>query len=92
MTEGWHRADIIAAVRRKGSNLARLAAQLGLSRNTMYWALGKRHERANRAIAACIGVDPHEIWPAFFPPKTASSATDPSAAEAAESSRENRAA
>lgn len=64
---GWHRADIIAAVRKRGSNLSRLAQQIGLSRKSMSWALGKRHPRANLAIAAFLGVDPHEIWPRFFP-------------------------
>ena len=75
---GWHRADIIAAVRRKGSNLARLGERIGLSRKSMSWALGKRHPRANLAIAAFIGVDPHEIWPLFFPPQTDTSAPQPS--------------
>ena len=70
---GWHRADIIAAVRRKGSNLARLGEEIGLSRKSMSWALGKRHPRANLAIATFIGVDPHEIWPCFFPPTAAPS-------------------
>lgn len=68
---GWHRADIIAAVRRKGSNLARLGEEIGLSRKSMSWALGKRHPRANLAIAAFIGVPPHEIWPLFYLPTPA---------------------
>lgn len=72
--DGWHRADIIAAVRKRGSNLSRLAEQIGLSRKSMSWALGKRHPRANLAIAAFIGVDAHEIWPRFFAPTPASEA------------------
>jgi len=68
---GWHRADIIAAVRRKGSNLSRLGEEIGLSRKSMSWALGKRHPRANLAIAAFIGVPPHEIWPLFYLPASA---------------------
>jgi Ner family transcriptional regulator len=77
--DGWHRADIIAAVRKRGSNLSRLGAEIGLSRKSMSWALGKRHPRANLAIAAFIGVDAHEIWPRFFPPTVAPSAPNPSA-------------
>ncbi len=72
-SDGWHRADIIAAVRRKGSNLAQIGRENGFARATMYWALGKRHPRANLAIAAFIGVDPHEIWPRFFSPTDAPS-------------------
>ena len=89
---GWHRADIIAAVRRKGSNLSRLAEEIGLSRKSMSWALGKRHPRANLAIAAFIGVDAHEIWPRFFPPTSGPSAPKPSAKAAKESRTSKRAA
>jgi Ner family transcriptional regulator len=86
---GWHRADIIAAVRKRGSNLSRLGEQIGLSRKSMSWALGKRHPRANLAIAAFIGVDPHEIWPRFFPP-TAGPSAPKSSAKAGTESRANK--
>lgn len=66
MRPGWHRQDIIAAVRKKGSSLAGIGRQLGLSRATMAWALINRHERANRAIAEFIGVPAHELWPDWF--------------------------
>lgn len=89
---GWHRADIIAAVRKRGSNLSRLGDAIGLSRKSMSWALGKRHPRANLAIAAFIGVDPHEIWPCFFPPTAAPSAPEASAKARSESRSSKRAA
>ncbi len=89
---GWHRADIIAAVRRKGSNLSQIAEQIGLSRKSMSWALGKRHPRANLAIAAFIGVDPHEIWPRFFLPTGAPSGPEPSAKTGKESHSKRKAA
>jgi Ner family transcriptional regulator len=89
---GWHRADIIAAVRRKGSNLSRLAEEIGLSRKSMSWALGKRHPRANLAIAAFIGVDPHEIWPRFFLPTAAPSTPEPRTNHRVESRSSKKAA
>lgn len=66
----WHRQDIIAAVKKRGSSLAGLGRQLGLTRATMAWALINRHERANRAIAEFIGVPAHELWPHWFLPDT----------------------
>ena len=90
--EGWHRADIIAAVRKRGSNLARLAAEIGLSRHSMSWALGKRHPRANVAISRFIDVPLHELWPQFFSPPEAPCAPQPSAKSRKESRVNKRAA
>jgi Ner family transcriptional regulator len=89
---GWHRADIIAAVRKRGSNLAALGRSIGLSPKSMHWALGKRHPRANLAIAAFIGVDPHEIWPRFFLPTEKPSGVQPTPAIPPMSPSTNRAA
>ncbi len=66
--QGWHRADIIAAVRKKGSSLARLGRSIGLSRPSMSWALIKPHPRANAAIAELIETPMHKLWPQWFRP------------------------
>ncbi len=75
----WHRQEILAAVRMKQTTLAALARENGLSRNTMYWALAKRHERANAIIAAFLGVPMHELWPSWYAPTVSPSAPQPSA-------------
>jgi Ner family transcriptional regulator len=67
----WHRADIIAAVHKRGSSLSVIAKRIGLSPKSMSYALGKRHPRANQAISEFIRVPLHELWPAFYPPEPA---------------------
>lgn len=64
--DGWHRADVLAAVRKRGANLAMLARGVGLKPQSMYWAMFSPHPRANRAIAAFLGVPLCEIWPVWF--------------------------
>lgn len=81
---GWHPQDIIAEVRKRGTTLAGIAATSGMSKNTLYWALRKRHERANLAIAAFLGVPAHELWPRWFP-SISSSTPEPIASRSKES-------
>lgn len=65
--EGWHRADILAAVKKRGSNLAEIARGVGLARHTLYWAMSTSPRlRANKAIADFLGVPLHELWPQWF--------------------------
>jgi len=63
---GWHRADVMAAVRKAGSSLAEIGRGVGLKRQTMYWAFIHPHVRANRAIAAFLDVPLVELWPQWF--------------------------
>ncbi|MBY6242523.1 helix-turn-helix domain-containing protein [Methylosinus sp. Sm6] len=64
--DGWHRADILAAVRKRGSTLAEIARSAGLKRQSMYWAMITPHPRANLAIAAFLGVPASSLWPQWF--------------------------
>jgi len=64
--DGWHRADILAAISKKGSSLAGIGREIGLQRSTMSWALIGPHPRANAAIAEFIGVALHDLWPQWF--------------------------
>jgi lambda repressor-like predicted transcriptional regulator len=34
----------------------------------MSWALIRRHERANLAIAEFLDLPAHELWPTWYPP------------------------
>jgi Ner family transcriptional regulator len=63
---GWHPADIVAAVRKKGSSLVGIAGDLGLTSSAGSRALIIPHTRVNLAIAAMIGVSPHLLWPQWF--------------------------
>ena len=66
MKEGWHRQDIMAAVRKEESSLAAIGRAIGLKRSTMVWAMIAPHPRANAAIACFLGVPMHELWPQWF--------------------------
>jgi Ner family transcriptional regulator len=78
-TRSWHRQDIIAALKKKGSSLAEVGRGLGFSRATMSWALIKPHPRANAAVAATLGVSMNELWPLWYAPNVAPSAPKPTA-------------
>ena len=61
-TGDWHPADIIAALKKTGTNLSALSAQNGYSRNGLRNALYRHYPKAERMIAEAIGVSPAEIW------------------------------
>lgn len=66
ITGDWHRADIIAAVRKTKTNLQALSRRYGLSRTTLSNALYSPCPRYERLIAEHIGVTPQTIWPSRY--------------------------
>ena len=64
--EDWHRADIVAAVRKKGLSLRAIAVHEGLSPGALSNALDRPWPKGERLIAAAIGVDPELIWPTRY--------------------------
>jgi len=56
----------MAALRRRGESFASIARDAGLKRQTLYWATIRPHPRANEAIAAALGLRPHDLWPHWF--------------------------
>jgi Ner family transcriptional regulator len=63
---GWHRADIVAALHKRGMSLRRLALQHGRGESTLRSALHVPRSPSNRIIAEFLGVPIHELWPAWF--------------------------
>ena len=63
MTNGWHQADIIAGLRKKGTSLAALSRAAGLSSSTLANALIRPWPKGEFLIAEALGVHPSEIWP-----------------------------
>lgn len=59
----WHRADVVAALHKKGWSLRELSRQHGLSDGTLKSALDAPYLKAEGIIAAAIGVEPQHIWP-----------------------------
>lgn len=70
-TEDWHPADIIAALRKRGTTLAALSRQAGLSSSTLANALSRPWPKGEWLIADAINVHPSEIWPSrYYDPET----------------------
>jgi Ner family transcriptional regulator len=65
--EDWHRADIVAALRKKGWSLRRLSTHHGYADpTTLKHALDRHWPKGERLIAAAIGVHPSTIWPTRY--------------------------
>ncbi|OOZ41692.1 hypothetical protein BOW53_02845 [Solemya pervernicosa gill symbiont] len=78
--EDWHRADIKAALEKKGWSLRRLSLANGYKDgNTLKNALARRWPKAEKIIADVIGVPPSEIWPSRYP-DASENTTKPAAA------------
>ncbi len=55
--KNWHPADIIAALRKRGTSLAAVSREAGLSSSTLANALIKPWPKGEFLIARAIGVD-----------------------------------
>lgn len=64
--QDWHRADIVAAFRKRNTTLARHSRQLGYTSTWLAQATGRAYPRAERAIAEFLGVSPQTIWPSRY--------------------------
>ncbi|QBH95255.1 transcriptional regulator [Limnobaculum zhutongyuii] len=64
--EDWHSADIIAALRKRGTTLAALSRQSGLSSSTLANALVRPWPKGERIIAEALEKHPSEIWPSRY--------------------------
>lgn len=62
----WPPAQIVAAVRMKGTNLRQLSIKNSYCESAGRVALQKPWPKVERIIADCIGVAPHEIWPTRY--------------------------
>lgn len=62
----WHPADIIAALRKKGTSLAALSRQSGLSSSTLANALSRPWAKGEMLISKAIGVPAEDIWPSRY--------------------------
>ena len=62
----WHKADIIAALKKKGTTLAELSRQSGLSSSTLSNALVRSWTKGESIIAEAINLTPSQIWPSRY--------------------------
>jgi Ner family transcriptional regulator len=64
----WHRADIIAALHKRGTSLVRMARQHNpaYAATALHIALQRPWPKAERLIADAIGEPPQVIWPSRY--------------------------
>lgn len=65
-TQDWHPADIIAAIKKRGTSLSALSRNAGLRPSTLNNALARRWPKGEKIIADFLNVSPAEIWPSRY--------------------------
>ncbi|MGL9750945.1 MAG: helix-turn-helix domain-containing protein [Symbiopectobacterium sp.] len=62
---------MIAALRKKGTTLAAVSREAGLSSSTLANAISRRWPKGEWLIAEAINIHPAEIWPSrYYDPKS----------------------
>ncbi len=64
--QDWHSADIIAALKKRGTNLSALSRQAGLARSTLSNTLVRPWPKGEWLIAEALEVHPAVIWPSRY--------------------------
>ncbi|MDC9598295.1 helix-turn-helix domain-containing protein [Xenorhabdus anantnagensis] len=62
----WHQADIIAALRKRGTTLAAVSREVGLSSSTLANTLSRLWPKGEWIIANYLEIHPSEIWPSRY--------------------------
>ncbi|MDK9362060.1 DNA-binding transcriptional regulator SfsB [Lelliottia wanjuensis] len=62
----WHSADIIAALRKRGTSLAAESRRSGLSSSTLANALTRPWPKGELIIATALETQPWIIWPSRY--------------------------
>lgn len=66
MKQDWHPADIIAALKKKGTTLTELSRQSGYAPSTLSNALARPWTKGEMIIANALGVEAKRIWPSRY--------------------------
>jgi len=66
MQPDWHSADIIAALKKRGTTLSAVSREAGLASSTLANTLIRRWPKGERLIAEALGVPPEQIWPSRY--------------------------
>ena len=59
----WHPADIVAALHKRGTSLAKLSREAGLASSTLSNTLTRPWPKGEWLIAIALDVHPSVIWP-----------------------------
>ncbi|MBE8578682.1 helix-turn-helix domain-containing protein [Vibrio sp. OPT18] len=61
-----HRADIVAALKKKKLSLRRLSVSNGLAPTTLGNVMSRPWPKGEKIVADALGVNPEEIWPSRY--------------------------
>lgn len=64
--QDWHPADIVAALHKHGTSLAKLSREAGLASSTLANALTRLWPKGEWLIAMALEVPPSTIWPGRY--------------------------
>lgn len=64
--QDWHRADIKAALEKRGFSLSKLSRLNGFARTACALALHQPWPKMERLIAGALNKQPREIWPTRY--------------------------
>ena len=64
--QDWHPADIIAALKKRGTSMAAVSRNAGLASSTLANTLTNHWPKGEKLIAEALGVPPAEIWPSRY--------------------------
>ena len=67
--QDWHRADILAALKKAGLSLRQLGMAHGYSPTSLNNVLDRPWPKAERIVAEVLGVTPESIWPSRYQEK-----------------------
>lgn len=61
-----HSADIIAALKKRGTTLSAVSRKAGLASTTLTNALVRHWPKGEKLIAEALDVTPEQIWPSRY--------------------------
>ncbi|POE40857.1 helix-turn-helix domain-containing protein [Pectobacterium odoriferum] len=64
--QDWHPADIIAALKKRGTSLVAVSRNAGLASSTLANALQRHWPKGERLIAEALGLSPEHVWPSRY--------------------------
>lgn len=66
VSEDWHPADVVAALKKKGSSLAAIGRKHHLARQGLSVLWHRHWPKLQAIVAKEIGLEPWEIWPTRY--------------------------
>ncbi|MFJ5453991.1 helix-turn-helix domain-containing protein [Pectobacterium jejuense] len=64
--QDWHPADIIAALKKRGTSLSAVSRNAGLASSILANALKRHWPKGERLIAEALGSSPEQVWPSRY--------------------------